>query len=756
MNKYLPFVFLFGFWIIFFNRFFIKHLYPIPADITVGIYFPWHDYAEQLGYPAGVPVKNPLPSDIPSVIYPIRKLAVELMRAGKLPDWNKYILSGTPLLANGQSSVFYVANLIYFLLPDFDLAWSWQVVSQSILASVAMYLLAHHLKIKPWAGVFSGITYAYSAFFITWLEYNIHGHVMALAPLIVLFSLKLQERNDNYKKYGVIYSLLVATQLFAGYPQLTIYTFGVVGLLSICYLKFSWKNVFRLVLFSGLGVLMASVQVLPMYDFLTSSNRLYDSRTLAASNNGLYPFSQLVTLIVPNFFGNPATSNYYGIGFFDNFSGYPGILAWLMVVVGFYRKSRLKNALAVLLLASFLLALKTPASLALIKLNLFGFGSAVASRSLFILVFSVSLLSGIGLESLWDKRPKSRIFAFILSITILAFLWFFCITRFLHLRSYPNFVSVEIEQSIVTLRNLLIPTAVIIGFWLVLALSSIKTGISKVLFVICILLLQSSDLYLFGQKYLTFVPKQLIFPATPALDWLRQHGGRILGGDTVPMNMWMPYGIKSASGYDALYSLEYASFLAKLNHDSQPLGRYGHITPIEDTEDFHRTSTRYLITKKFNRLGEVKPDGEVPTSLRLPWLRPVYEDKSVSILENIKAFPFVYFSSPQNPLPYREDINGDLTVTFVSSTSGVVNVSTTTSTSWQAYDNDQRIEISNEATPYIAVPVGPGEHKLILRYHPRWFNLGIVISVVSTAIAILFLLKKYFNNGRAKSPASSY
>lgn len=42
----------------FFWKFFVKGLIPIPADITVGMYFPWLDY--KWGYVVGVPVKNSL------------------------------------------------------------------------------------------------------------------------------------------------------------------------------------------------------------------------------------------------------------------------------------------------------------------------------------------------------------------------------------------------------------------------------------------------------------------------------------------------------------------------------------------------------------------------------------------------------------------------------------------------------------------------------------------------------------------------
>src|SRR5687767_15970898 len=95
--KYYPFILFLFFIFIFFHKTFLHGLIPFPGDITVGIYFPWHDYIWP-GFPSGIPVKNALPSDIPSAILPFRQLAIDIVKSGHLPDWNKFILSGTPLL----------------------------------------------------------------------------------------------------------------------------------------------------------------------------------------------------------------------------------------------------------------------------------------------------------------------------------------------------------------------------------------------------------------------------------------------------------------------------------------------------------------------------------------------------------------------------------------------------------------------------------------------------------------------------------
>lgn len=60
-------------------------------------FFHWLDY--KWGYVVGVPVKNPLLSDVPSLLYPWCSFTIDQI-------WNPFYFGGMPLLANFQSVVF--------------------------------------------------------------------------------------------------------------------------------------------------------------------------------------------------------------------------------------------------------------------------------------------------------------------------------------------------------------------------------------------------------------------------------------------------------------------------------------------------------------------------------------------------------------------------------------------------------------------------------------------------------------------------
>src|SRR3990172_1186002 len=122
MKRILPYLSIILLAFVFFWQFFIKGLFPIPADTIVGLYHPFRDlYAKD--YPNGIPFKNFLITDPVRQQYPWRELAISAEKKLELPLWNPYNFAGTPLLANFQSGSFYIFNILFFAM-SFSSAWS--------------------------------------------------------------------------------------------------------------------------------------------------------------------------------------------------------------------------------------------------------------------------------------------------------------------------------------------------------------------------------------------------------------------------------------------------------------------------------------------------------------------------------------------------------------------------------------------------------------------------------------------------------
>ena len=114
--KELIFVFFTLFFIVavFFYRIFFQGLNPMPGDLLVSEYNPWSRYS-YLGYVAGAVPSKVQYFDVLRQIYPWKTLAINIFKEGLIPLWNPYNFSGSPLLANFQSAVFYPLNIFYFV-----------------------------------------------------------------------------------------------------------------------------------------------------------------------------------------------------------------------------------------------------------------------------------------------------------------------------------------------------------------------------------------------------------------------------------------------------------------------------------------------------------------------------------------------------------------------------------------------------------------------------------------------------------------
>ena len=223
---------------IFFYPVWLKGQVPVPGDMIVGVYFPWLDY--NWGYPTGVPVKNPITSDVVSFTFPMQMLAIDLIKQGYPPLWNPLILTGTPLLANFQSAPFSPTNIFYFLFNKLD-AWSLQIMFQFFLAAVFLFLLLREFGRSKIASVAGALFFAFAGFMLIWLEWNGHTLTAAFFPLIILLTLKWLKTGNIM--WGSLFSLSLALQIFSGYPQIILYQFLSLPLLLFFFDKKMFFNI---------------------------------------------------------------------------------------------------------------------------------------------------------------------------------------------------------------------------------------------------------------------------------------------------------------------------------------------------------------------------------------------------------------------------------------------------------------------------------------------------------------------------------
>lgn len=790
-SKIWPLAIIIGIWVAVFWPFFKKGLLPIPADIITGVYYPWLDY--KWGFPAGVPVKNPLISDVPSLLYPWRSLAIDELKSFHWPLWNSYYFAGMPLLANFQSAVFSYVNIFFLFLPK-AMAWSLGVMSSPLLTLLAVYFFLRNKKLSKISSLLGAVVFSLSGFEIAWMEYNVLGHTALFLPLLLLAIDKIFAG----KKYWLgILSLFVTLQIFTGYIPIVIYSY-LLCLLYILYFHFlpeknkkdTWKKYSVIGFFWMIGVLLASVQLLPGIELIQNSIRKVD--LLVNSSNASYlPIKHLATLLAPDYFGNPATYNYFGRGFYDNFYFFAGTPIVILLIYSFFLLKRQKQIKFwwICILFSLLLAINNP--LGKILTAIFQLSGGVAARVLFVVDFALAMIAAVSLEDLLQRKDFRKITFSIVQVFLLFLsLFFFSLC-------FP-----QVSQKNIAQRNLIIPFLFYFSSSLLLMAANLRNypwtrnnfqKWSKKIFLgsyLAFVLLVALQLIYSTRKYLPFSKKELIFPATPVIDFLMEKDKeekepfRVELGEVVPQNFLLVYGIETTSGYDALLPKRTGEFIVGLNSQKSSLG----VSRVQLINNFHSvlfplTNTKYILVKKSVRDGVYGPEGTPPGEFKdKSKFKLAFEDKTIQIYEDLAYLPRAFFvyehvlldennsldellkgkidfrktvalenndigypmakvsEKPESKITWEENKPGKYSLAVENNSPGFLVVLNNYYPGWQAFVDGEETKVLRANFSFKAIFVPEGQHKIVFLYNPLSFKMGLFVSLISLTILIFSLI----------------
>ncbi|MDZ4721517.1 MAG: hypothetical protein SH847_23890, partial [Roseiflexaceae bacterium] len=226
----------------------------LPLDALMHMH-PWRYSYER------VPVNNQLTADAIRQIYPRRLLTNQIIFQGAWPLWNPSILSGTPLLDDGQIALFYPPSLIFLLAP-LGQAFGLYAFAQLVLAGVGTFLLARGLGLGNGAAALAGAAYMINGHMLNYLQLPELSGGTAVAPwcLWIVDRACKQGRLSAWGWASLILALPLVTQL-----QLGFYTYIGVGLLTLynaARLR-DWRPLLGLLCAVILAIGLAAVQLLP-------------------------------------------------------------------------------------------------------------------------------------------------------------------------------------------------------------------------------------------------------------------------------------------------------------------------------------------------------------------------------------------------------------------------------------------------------------------------------------------------------------
>jgi len=343
----------------------------LPVD-NLYQWAPWTAVADQF---ALTNPQNPLISDLIIQNYVWKSFIRDHISSPTSLLWNPNLFAGVPFLAVGQHGAYYPFSVLFLLLP-LSKAYGWYAVSQIWLAGVLMYVYGRVSNMRRSSAAIAGLVYqgGVSAVVFPMISGAVVWLPLLLACIDKVIHGSISKSRTTWLWVG-LGAVALGTQILAGHIEFTIYTLLVMAVYAAWRLVQVAKNKrpvtdFRLLFadywlrpflwLSGLvllGLMFGAIQLVPLYE-IGQANFREAASSFAEVQSYAFPPRRLLTLALPNLYGNPAqqsvvdlidggtvplTQNYYGQltqttewGFKNYVEGgiYLGILPLFLALLG--------------------------------------------------------------------------------------------------------------------------------------------------------------------------------------------------------------------------------------------------------------------------------------------------------------------------------------------------------------------------------------------------------------------------------------
>lgn len=314
----------------------------LPAD-NLFQWAPWASTAADfdIDFP-----QNSLLSDLILENYAWKSFISSNISAGQIPLWNPNNFAGTPFLANGQHSAYYPFSVLFLVFP-LAKAYGWYTVSQLWLAGILTYFFARVLKLRRSSAAVSGLIFQGSGFLL--VSSAVFPMIIGAAiwlPLLLACIEMITRNASNPAKAGktlpwaVLGALALGVQLLVGHIEITYYTLLIMAFFAVWRLAtlfihsrkkleadplvanskppISQPTPWTLTLlkpslwllgFVLIGMMLGAVQFIPFVE-VGQANFREGSASLSEIRGWAFPARRILTLALPDMFGNPANHNY--------------------------------------------------------------------------------------------------------------------------------------------------------------------------------------------------------------------------------------------------------------------------------------------------------------------------------------------------------------------------------------------------------------------------------------------------------------
>jgi len=512
----------------------------LPLGLEAGI-APWNQQVHQQS-------QNPLLSDSFYQYYPFRNLAAGSLRQGEFILWNPYIFGGHPVLGDVMAQTFYPPNIVGALLFPLARAWVFLIWGHMGITGILMYGYLRYMSLRPASALFGAIAWMFNTVAVVWLEAPQFLSAIAWLPGIFwLLSIGRKHRRwTAVATAGVMFGALV----LAGQTQYAIGAAGLIGVWGAFYTAVESSEQRRVVLWPLIAVLVVGVlgvgigmiQLAPAFELIRLSHRaplptLFQTR---------WPLRHTITLWMPDFYGNPIRSPWWGDGNIAERNVYFGLWPFILSLCALAWSKRLNGRFWGGMLFILLLSLwGTPITYLMSWIP--GMRYVPLTRLLYFVPFIGSIAAAFGLDAAQDRvsehpRQVWATLAIVISLLVVAS----GIVIFPQLEQVAKHSEYLWPQA----GTLILLLLVGLGGW-GLVRKHPTWGTMLIVLVSC------ADLMAWGMPFNPVNSLDILYPENLVTDWLRQHPGlyRVLPlqSDRVVFgpNVLSVFGFQEPGGYSS-------------------------------------------------------------------------------------------------------------------------------------------------------------------------------------------------------------
>jgi uncharacterized membrane protein YfhO len=681
------------------------------------------------------------------------------------------------------------------------LAINLSIALHCFLASLFAFWFAKYMGIGSEGSLLAALTFAYGA------PYFMHvyaGHLSNLSTMVwlplVLMGVEAFLRNRQMR-YALASGVALGMQILAGHPQYLFYSMiAVVFYFALrLWVGSEPRNLSRcavgfcLTLVSALA--LAAVQILPALELTVHSAR----QALSYQWVSIFslPPENLITLVLPDFFGDMLKVPYWGKNYLWEMSLYIGIVPLIMAIVAvFFEKTGRILIFGLMAAVSLILALgKHTPLLAFLYAVVPGF-NLFRGLSKFVFVFSLAtaMLAGYGLTRVIslaeEKSPKLKWISYgLLAVAVLSLVvgWLALMQQDLwssFVQTYNKgednfsaplpFTREFFSASAAALSENALSAAVIVILLagLLLAALMIKR-LPKSSLSIGVLILAAADLWVFSSRYLvTFDPA--IVRLDDRLKTFLKHDQEPfrLATSILPLaNTGMIEGIENVGGYDAIILKEYSEFinfsqnLPTANPNSAiAIEILSPLLDLLNVKYYIVELNRNIALRNLSLVLE-SPDykvyrnsGALPRSFIVHDVRVM--DNRRAILDQMARPEFTprsyaYVEQPIDPAPHRSNIQSPLpkivgysanrvTIEAELQESGLLVLGDVYYPGWKAFVDGTESRIYRTNYVVRGVFLSGGRHSIEFRYEPLSFKVGAMVTLITLVLVTAYLVRVRF------------